>query len=485
MTPQQLSEQILFGDLPVWVPSQAPPPPITRSDLPPWSHQCEGYQRARPHAGFQLAHQMGCGKSRTAIDIIQNDEPGPVLVVCPKAVVPTWPHEMGKYAVEEWPVLAARTGAVKAKTAALDTEWKNHGSGKRRLMVVVNYDSVFREPLKSWLLARRWSTILCDESHRIKSPQGVASKLMARLASKADRRLLLTGTPIPHSPLDLWAQFRFLDPTIFGTSYTAFRSRYAVTHQLFPSKVIRWLNLEEMRGRFYSRAHRVLSADVLDLPDSIDSTITVTLGREARRIYDSLRDELIAILGAPDGDAITASNALVQLLRLQQITGGCVRSEQGLDVVVDDAKQQALAELVEDIGPEPVIVFCRFRADLDQVRSVAEKAGIPYGELSGRANELDGNRLPEKARGRAGLWGVQIQAGGAGIDLTGSAACVYWSLGFSLGEYEQSRARTLRPGQTRTVRYWHLIAEDTVDESVYHALRNRAEVVGQVLRGGF
>jgi SNF2 family DNA or RNA helicase len=172
----------------------------------------------------------------------------------------------------------------------------------------------------------------------------------------------------------------------------------------------------------------------------------------------------------------------VQLLRLQQITGGAVRTENGTDLRVDDAKRGALAELVEDIGNEPVVVFCRFRADLDQVAEVAAAAGIHYGELSGRRNDLDGNRLPAEVAGRPGLWGVQIQAGGSGIDLTGSAACVYWSLGFSLGEYEQSRARTLRPGQTRTVRYWHLIAEDTVDETVYHALRNRAEVVGQVLR---
>jgi superfamily II DNA or RNA helicase len=443
-------------------------------------------------SGFLVLRRSGyvfmtgnCGKTRTAIDLVQNDPPGPVLVICPKAVVPTWPHEMQRHAVEQWPVIALRTGSVREQVAVLDREWRNHGSGKRPLMVVVNYDRVFREPLKTWLAGRRWSTILCDESHRIKAPQGAASKAIARLSVKADRRLLLTGTPIPHSPLDLWAQFRFLEPRIFGTSFVAFRSRYAVTDKMFPSKVLRWLNLEELGGHFYSRAFRVRSADVLDLPDSIDQTLTVALSTSARRVYDSLRDELIASIDAAGGpDAISASNALVQLLRLQQITGGAVRTENGTDLRVDDAKRGALAELVEDIGNEPVVVFCRFRADLDQVAEVAAAAGIHYGELSGRRNDLDGNRLPAEVAGRPGLWGVQIQAGGSGIDLTGSAACVYWSLGFSLGEYEQSRARTLRPGQTRTVRYWHLIAEDTVDETVYHALRNRAEVVGQVLRQG-
>ena len=73
--------------------------------------------------------------------------------------------------------------------------------------------------------------------------------------------------------------------------------------------------------------------------------------------------------------------------------------------------------------------------------------------------------------------GVQIQAGGVGIDLTRARYAVYYSLGHSLTDYLQSRRRVHRPGQTRTTTYFHLIAEDTVDQQVYQALASKQDVV--------
>lgn len=456
-----------------------PPPRITKSEPTPWAHQREAYHLAREHEGYLLAHQMGCGKSRTAIDIIQNDEPGAILVTCPKAVVATWPHEVLKHAVEPWPVVALRDGTVSMRCKMAAEALRRYK--RRRVMIVCNYDIVHRAQMASLIRENDWQAIVCDESHRIKSPMGRQSKAMAAFAPKARRRLLLTGTPIPHTPLDLFGQFRFLDHRVFGKHFAAFRARYALCNPQFPSQVRRWLNLDELAEKFYSRAHRVMAEDVLDLPDKVDTVIPVTLGKTGRKIYDTMRDEFVAELETAGGpEMISASNALVKLLRLQQITGGSLPSESGEPHEIDDAKLLALTDLVEDLGGETVVVFARFRADLDQVRRVAEKLKLPFGELSGRVNDLDGNQLPDRVRG--GLFAVQIQSGGSGVDLTAASCCVYWSLGYSLGEYEQSVARLHRPGQTRTTRYWHLVAEDTVDEAVYHALRDRAEVVGRVLR---
>lgn len=467
------------------------PPPITRREPKPWGHQCEAWHLAQRCGGMMLAHSMGCGKSRTTIDILQNDEPGPILVVSPKAVVATWPHEVAKHAVEPWPVLMLRDVSTAQKAKMLEEHFKRYGV-QRRTMVVTNYEGVIKEPLKSRLPAIPWAAVVADESHKIKSYSGVASKVVAAIAEggkggrgrRVPRRLALSGTPIPHSPLDIWAQFRFVDPWVFGLSYVAFRSRYAYCHPEFKSKVLRWLNLDEMSERFYSRAHRVESADVLDLPERIISQVYVELGPRARRVYDDLRDELVAQVG--DG-TIDAANALVKLLRLQQITGGSVPVEhdggEKIEVAIDEAKDAACSEILEGLGDETLVVFCRFRSELDRVAAIAHRHGALHGELSGRRNDLDGNRLPDW-RGRNGVFGVQIQAGGAGVDLTGSSACVYWSLGFSLGEYEQSLARLHRPGQTRTVRYWQLIAEDTVDEQVYKALASRADVAAFVLQAG-
>jgi SNF2 family DNA or RNA helicase len=122
-------------------------------------------------------------------------------------------------------------------------------------------------------------------------------------------------------------------------------------------------------------------------------------------------------------------------------------------------------------------VFCRFRHDLDKIRKVAESQQRRYGEVSGRQDDLVDSKFPPDVD----VLGVQIQAGGAGIDLSAAAYCAYYTVGFSLGDYEQSLARTHRPGQTRSVTYYHLVSEGTVDSRVYAALEQRKDVVRAIL----
>jgi SNF2 family DNA or RNA helicase len=204
-------------------------------------------------------------------------------------------------------------------------------------------------------------------------------------------------------------------------------------------------------------------------------TLTCQLGAEARRAYRSLQRNLMAEL---DAGEVTVANALVKLLRLQQITGGYIRTDDGLDVQIDSAKMNLLRDVLEDIDPhEPVIVFCRFHKDLEAVNRVADETGRRSLELSGRMDELK-----QWQAGEAPVLAVQIDSGGVGVDLTRARYSVYYSLGFSLGSYEQSLARIHRPGQTRPVEYIHLIAQDTVDEQVMVALARRADVVNSVLQ---
>jgi SNF2 family DNA or RNA helicase len=137
-----------------------------------------------------------------------------------------------------------------------------------------------------------------------------------------------------------------------------------------------------------------------------------------------------------------------------------------------------LRDVFEDIAPdEPLVVFCRFHKDLEAVSRVADERGRRSLELSGRMDDLK-----RWQAGEAPVLAVQIDSGGVGIDLTRARYSIYYSLGFSLGSYEQSLARIHRPGQTRPVEYIHLLAEGTVDEKVMAALSQRANVVNAVLQ---
>ena len=121
------------------------------------------------------------------------------------------------------------------------------------------------------------------------------------------------------------------------------------------------------------------------------------------------------------------------------------------------------------------MVFARFRNDLDAIAATAEKMKRPHFEISGRVKSLD------EWNARGGVLAVQIQAGGLGLDLTAARYCVYYSLGFSLGDYLQSVARLHRPGQTSLVDYIHLVAAGSIDEIIVNALENKEDVVNRIL----
>jgi len=176
----------------------------------------------------------------------------------------------------------------------------------------------------------------------------------------------------------------------------------------------------------------------------------------------------------------------VKLLRLQQITGGCVPTDDDTIHRIDSSKQKLLADVLEDIGTdradgfeasgEPVVVFCRFVADLLAVHEVCEQLKLTSLELSGKRDELK-----RWQAGEAQVLAVQIDAGSEGVDFTRARYSIFYSVGYSLGKYDQARKRTHRPGQTKPVTHIHLIARGTVDVKVMRALEKRADIVQSIL----
>lgn len=444
-----------------------------------WSHQADAYWFACGRKASLLDMDMGTGKSKVAIDLLLNWDAARVLVLCPKSVLGVWRRELARHAPDEYAVLILDRGTVAAKAK----EARRFLAMHRRAVVVINYESAWRSAFAEFALAEIWDVVIADESHRLKSPSASVSKFAAKLAKCARRRLALTGTPMPHSPLDAFGQFRFLDPEVFGKSWWTFSHRYAVRgNPYIPQQVTGFANLEELREKVRANAFRVRACDVLSLPEVLHDTRTFQLSPPAAQIYRDLQSEFIAEV---NGGVCTVANALVKILRLQQITSGylpvvSLEDEREFIQQVDGSRQQVLADLLEDIGPrEPVVVFCLFRHDLARIQETADGLGLRYGELSGQRRDLTPHsEMPEGID----VMGVQLQSGGVGIDLTRARYGIYYGIGHSLGVYEQSLARIHRPGQTRPVVYYHILAEGTVDETIYAALRRKKEVVEFVLQ---
>lgn len=450
-------------------------PDIPVTKLPAWQHQRQAFWFAKEQQAAMLAMDMGTGKTKVTIDLIQNRGHKLVLILCPKKVVDVWPSEFDKHCAVPFRMAALKDGSITQRTEEARRFASMRSSYPDTIMaVVINYDAARCEPFKTWSLNQKWDAVICDESHKIKAPGGDTSRYAQNVGKRALYKYCLTGTPLPHSPLDAYGQYRFLDPSIFGTSFALFRARYAIMGGFQGREILGWQNQEDFNKKFYRIAYRV-GAEVLDLPEYHHINRYCTLEPEAARIYRELYDDFITFLdGTEDGEVVTAPNVLVKLLRLQQITSGYLGERQ-----ISKSKQELLEEVLDEIGAEPAVVFCKFTHDIDLIKAIATKQGRVAFELSGRTDELQAWKdCPDSG---SPVLAVNIQAGGAGIDLTKSRYSIYYSSGYSLGDYEQSLKRVHRPGQTRATTYIHLLVKGSIDVKVQRALDERKQVVEEIL----
>jgi SNF2 family DNA or RNA helicase len=446
----------------------------------PWRHQKAAYKFCLDHfaaglCGILLAMGMGTGKSLVACMLILCLMARRTIIVCPLRVVQVWITQFERHVGIPVVIVALDedVGSVADKQQEAAEKMKLAQVLGQPFIVVVNYDSAWRDPFAEWAETVQWDLVIADEAHRIKAPGGKASLFFKRLRLRAAHRVALTGTPMPHGPMDIYAVFRFLDVSIFGPSFTAFRTKYAVMGGYQRKQITGFQNLDELQ-RLMSRITFKVGDEVLDLPPATDVTYHCMLTGEAARIYRDLEEDFVARV--QDG-TITAANAMVKLLRLQQITGGCVPTDDDTIHRIDSSKQKLLADTLEDIGrDEAVVVFCRFIADLLAVHEACEGMGLSSMELSGKRDELK-----RWQAGEAQVLAVQIDAGSEGVDFTRARYSIFYSVGYSLGRYDQARKRTHRPGQTRPVTHIHLIARGTVDVKIMRALEKRADIVQSIL----
>lgn len=469
------------------------PPRITGETFEPWNHQAYGVRRGLSTEAFGAFWDMGAGKSRLVVDMVQNLGPGISLIVCPVAVLQVWPREFSKHLhslSKHITIVSLVKGTAKGKGADI----MRAVSARRKdehLVFVINYESVWRPGIAEVFRKIKLDMIACDEAHKIKGHDSKCSKYIGAIGKNASKRLALTGTPMPSTPLDIFGIFRFLDNSIFGHSFTNFRNTYAIMQtvdvrgnngRIREVQIVRdFKNLDDLRSKVNTISMSIQTSEIVDLPGENHECILVDLKPQTMKYYKALKEELVAEM--EDGGIIEAANALVLGLRLQQVECGSVKKiiqipnppfEKHVTEQIGREKVSAVAELVDNISrDEPIVVFCRFSADLNALREVVEKAGREYLELSGRANQW----VEFQERKDGCVIGVQIQAGGAGVDLTRARYCIYFSIGHSLGDYEQSLKRVYRPGQTKKVYYYHIVARNTIGQQIYDALRNKNNVV--------
>lgn len=462
-------------------------PAIPRTRMDAWGHQNRMFWNAarhfggigepnKPRTGWMFAAGMGCGKSKSTIDLFENLNFQKLLIVCPLKVVSVWPDEFQKHALREWMLLPLDDSyTVKDKAAAVLEAVERAGQLRRPLAVIVNYQSVWRVPLAGVLQNNLWSCLVLDESHRAKDASGAASRYLHKLSRRSMHALALSGTPFHHSILDIFGQFRVIDEKIYGPFVTPFKREYTIPSPIIDQMIIGYRNLDQLGEKFHSRA-TVVPRSVLGLPEPMHETRYFDLSPSARRIYNEFDKEFQAFVGS---ELATASNVLVKALRLRQMTGGWLKLDSGEYKRIDTGKEELLAELIDDIGSEPCVTFCQFEKDIEVVHKIYDAYGIECLEISGNRDDYQA----WKSGKGVGL-AVQMNAGAEGLDLTRARLGIYYSIGYSLGAFDQSMARIHRPGQKRICTLYHLLARGTVDPKVYAGIQSRRDLISCVMEVG-
>ncbi len=452
---------------------------------------------------YLLADDVGLGKTKQLIDaqcaLHERGELDAVIVVAPAGVRIVWmdpdpvvgefakhataPYEMVEYTAKRSKLPTTTTG--KLVVVVTNYEYIRRKIGKGRKASWPNLD-----PLRKWAEGRRTWLVL-DESWSVQNPAAKQTHACFKLRQACVRVTNVNGTP--GSPLEQFAQFQILDERILRCpSAFIFRQRYCIMGGFQNRDVVGYRDMADFEAR--TKPYVIRRENVLDLPERLPPlTVGVPLTPTVWDQYKTLRDEAVLELTSGD-EAVVARQAGVKHLRLAQVLAGFVGGVESLEHgilpgvtrEIGREKLDAVVEYCTAHDLQTVIVWCRFKPEMDRLQKALASAGYTVSALRGGQTQAERDAAtkafaPGAPRaGKIALVG-QPQAGGAGLNLSGADHAIYATNTFSLKDRDQSEGRIDRPGQTRRPRYVDIVAtgpdgQRTVDHRVIDVLRNRRDV---------
>ena len=233
---------------------------------------------------------------------------------------------------------------------------------------------------------------------------------------------------------------------------------------------------KEFTQRLHSIAFRATKAECLDLPETTDIVQRVDLEPPAIRMYQKLAKENFAEL---ENGSVTVTNVLTRLVRLSQLTGGFLGGDDTpAPEQVSSAKLEALSDLIDSMEQDgkKLVIIARYFPEIHAIGKLLTKKGIRYAQISGEIKNRDEQVAAFQHDPNVTVFVGQISTASVGFTITAASTMVFYSLDYSMSNYEQTRARIHRVSQTLPCTYIHLVAKGTVDEKVLQALRDKVSL---------
>ena len=462
----------------------------------PYDHQKDAINKAYNTNAYAFFMEMGTGKSKVCIDDIcisfLNNKINCAVIVAPKGVYRNWSQlELLKHVpdhIEKEIITWSSANTAKNKKQLRKLFEKNI----KLKFFVINVEA-FRTKkgldFTKKVLEFNECAFAIDESTVIKNPQALQTKNILSIRKLSKQRRILSGLPVTKSPLDLFSQCYFLDPSLLGfESYYAFRARYAVLLQRNTSshsfqEIVDYKNLDELNKKLENFSSRVLKKDCLDLPDKVYMPRLVELTPQQQKTYDEMKREAMAIIG---NDVINVTTVLSQITKLHQIVCGFILNSQGEATEIENNRYQTLLDVLEEAGDQKIVIWANYRYDIKKIlKTIREKYGFKsIKAFFGDTKDQDRQDIVTEFQDPGSELRYIIanpRTAGYGLTLTLAHTVVYFSNSYDLEIRIQSEERVHRIGQTKKVTYIDLLTPKTVDEKIIKSLRKKINISSEVL----
>jgi superfamily II DNA or RNA helicase len=448
-----------------------PVPKNFRGTLRPY--QLDGYRwmRTRQNAGLGacLADDMGLGKTIQTLCLLQSlKEQGevlPTLLVMPTSLLYNWEMEAKKF-----------TPQLRVLVYSGPQREKLQAQVKKTDLILCSFGLV-RSDI-DWFEKQEFSYVILDESQAIKNPQANITKAVQKLNAKY--RLVMTGTPLENSTMDLWSQMNFVNSGLLGTQ------KYFKDHFQIP---IEKKADGDMKKRLYflikpyllRREKRQVAAD---LPEKMESITYCGMSEEQERLYDKTksfyRDVLLKQI-KDEGLQKSRFSVLQGLTKLRQLANHPLLCEEGY--VGESGKMEAVLEKLETVLEQhhKVLIFSQFVQHLQIIKRALDEQGVAYAYLDGSTTDRKGQvESFQKSDGQS-VFLISLKAGGVGLNLTAADYVFLLDPWWNPAAEAQAIDRAHRIGQEKTVFTYKFITKETVEEKILALQQRKLDLANELV----
>ena len=452
-----------------------------------FKHQQDALELAIGNNGkAALFHEPGLGKTRTSLETYSHfkalEHDLRLLVVCPLSLISSaWGNDILKF----------------TKFSALP--YRQIKRGVLPDIIIINYESLISKrilPEIRNMIARYPFMCVLDESSRLKNNKSMTTKALIGLAPLLRHRLILSGTPMPNSELELWGQVRFVQPEAFDKSFYQFRNKFfhlermgeqmltqgkIVTRMMMRQIMMQgWkytitdFNRKHLMHKIAPFTHWMKKKDALELPEKVDQYREISLSGPEIAAYREMKDYLVTEIG---GQMIAAQVALTKMMKLRQVTSGFMYDEGHQARQIGNSKLNELEDVLEELGDQQVLIFAQFHFEIDSIKAlIAKKYGADqvatlYAETEDREDSIS-----RFQKNQVKCLIAHPRSAAHGLTFVNCNTIVFFSLDYSYEAHAQARDRIHRIGQVNKCLYIYLVAKGTIDEELLKVLNKKQDL---------